>query len=99
MDDELRGEEIDVDRAVAIRPPRMNAATSQRFENARMRMSEQVVQSARDERDTRMDGVEQKRRRRRLATVVSDLQHVRANVARRQQLLGVTFDVAGQQRR
>jgi len=41
----------------------MNAAASQRFENARMRMPEQVVQPAGDERDSRMNGVEEQRGR------------------------------------
>src|SRR5258706_2601235 len=76
MNGDVRGEEVDVDRAVAIRPPHVDAARAQRLDDAGVRMAESVVQSARDQGDTRMDRVEKCWSGRRAASVMADLEHI-----------------------
>lgn len=43
MDDDMSWQEIDIDRAIPISPPYVDAPRVQRFDNARVRMAERVV--------------------------------------------------------
>src|SRR5687767_9099868 len=88
---------FEIDGAIAVRAPRADVALRERLEHGRMRMAEEVVAPAGDDREARRDVVEQRFRSARTAAVMRDLEHVRAQVDVGEIELRLLFDVAGEE--
>lgn len=89
--------ELDFDRAVEVGSAHADAALAQRLQHLSVRVPEEVVPAARNDRQMRTDGVEEGGSGGCAAAVMGDFQDVRAQVAIDQLPFRLALDVAGEQ--
>src|ERR1700674_5222494 len=84
---------------VAIGAKDKNVSGPKGIEHGGVWMTEQVVPAAGNERHARLDGIEERRSRRRAAAVMRYLENIGTNGPSCEQRLGLAFRIPGEQRR